>query len=357
MENESQSQMNSTSTTEFSQMQAPLNLAVGEDSDFHLYKEECFTIRYNEFSNQIAAGYSSGKISIEDLKSKTSKKYEKSDYPITCLRWKPNARTTLLLTTAGGFIIQVHTPTGKTLQSIEEEGNPLMCCDYSIDGFNFATGGNDKVVRLYDDLTKTMISKLESKKITLPQHSNRIFSVKFSPDDPNLLFSGGWDNSILLYDIRAKEVQNFLYGPHICGDSMDLKEDLLLTASCEKDNQIQIFDIRMLKQKAVFQMTIDGSNNNTLSNVSYLYSCRFNPVKSNFCVTGSNKNCLRIYDYKNLDNSVIPSERLKNIFEIIELKNPCYCCDYHLKGNEIVYGCGESKIYFQNLDYLNYDNK
>ena len=53
-----------------------------------------------------------------------------------------------------------------------------MCVDYSTDGIYFATGGNDKFVGLYDDNTKTLISKLVSHRIDLPEHSNRIFLSK-----------------------------------------------------------------------------------------------------------------------------------------------------------------------------------
>ena len=130
---------------------------------------------------------------------------------------------------------------------------------------------------------------------------------------------------------------------------MDIKNDLLLTVSWEKENQIQMFDLRNNKKIAVFQMVINENERSTLENVSYLYSCRFNPVNNTFCVTGSNKNYLRIYDYTNLNNSVIPNERIKGILDLNNLQKPCYCCDYNIKGNKLVYGCASSKINFIDL--------
>ena len=50
----------------------------------------------------------------------------------------------------------------------------------------------------------------------------------------NILISGRWDNTLLFYDIRSKEVNNYLYGAHICGDGMDIKDNYLLTVSWEK---------------------------------------------------------------------------------------------------------------------------
>ena len=333
-----------------------LESAIAQDSTFDFDKEECFTLRYDETCQNIAAGYSTGYLGIYNLeKPELSNDYKKaynlSTFPITCLRWKPYNKTTLILVTAEGYILQVHSKSGKILQQIQEENNPLMCVDYSTDGMLFATGGNDKYVRLYDDNTKTLIKKLERHRYDLPEHSNRIFAVKFSKKDPNLLLSGGWDNTILLYDIRAREVQNYLYGPHICGDGMDLKDDLLLTVSWEKEDQIQLFDLRVNKKIGVFQMTIEENpeNKSKLDNVSYLYSCRFNPVNKTFCVTGSNKNYLRIYDYSNLNSDNITEERIKRILDLNNLQHPCYCCDYNIKGNKLAYGCAKSKIDFLDL--------
>ena len=67
----------------------------------------------------------------------------------------------------------------------------------------FATAGKDKIVRIYDEATKTMVSKLSSGwgsisggRCERGGHSNRVFSLKFKPDDPNLLISGGWDDTV-----------------------------------------------------------------------------------------------------------------------------------------------------------------
>ena len=322
--------------------------------NFNFDKEECFTLRYDENSKNLAAGYSTGFIGIYNFEKKETdpdykKTYNISTFPITCLRWKPFNRTTLITVNAEGFIIQLHSKSGKILQKIEEEKNPLMCVDYSYDGQLFATGGNDKVVRLYDDNTKTLIKKLERHRYDLPEHYNRIFSVKFSKKDPNLLLSAGWDNTILLYDLRAKEIQNYLYGPHVCGDGLDLKDDLLLTVSWEKEDQIQLFDLRINKRIGVFQMMLEENNKNSLDNVSYLYSCRFNPVNTTFCVTGSNRNYLRIYDYSNLKSNDLTESKIKGILDLNDLKEPCYCCDYNLKGNKLAYGCAKSNVDFLDL--------
>jgi len=55
-----------------------------------------------------------------------------------------------------------------------------------------------------------------------PGHSNRIFCVKYHPKDSNMLVSGGWDNTVMLYDVRSGGPVQWAYGPHICGgDAID----------------------------------------------------------------------------------------------------------------------------------------
>ena len=341
--------------------------------------EECFTIRFDETNKKIACGFSSGRLGIfklnkignkNNINNKEIEEYkeeetipkkntinpssftELSDFPITCLRWKPHNKTILLTVTANGLIHEIHSTSLKILQKLEDKGNSLTCVDYSIDGNLFATGGNEKVVKLYDDTTKTIISKLESYKYNTSGHSNNIYAIKFNPYNENMLFSGGWDNTIMFYDIRAKEVQNYLYGPHICGDGIDIKDNLLLTVSWDKKDQIQIWDLRNMKKdnNIVFQcnIPIEKKERNIVDDVSYLYSCRFNQKNSTFCVTGSKKNSMRIYDYNNFSKN-------KNIDIICKgdrLDNPCYCCDYTSDGKILAYGCADSMVRLVNINNI-----
>ena len=60
-------------------------------------------------------------------------------------------------------------------------------------------------------------------------------------------------------------------------------------------------------------MKIEDDKKNSLDNISYLYSCRFNPANTTFCVTGSNRNYLRIYDYSNLNLNNLTENKIKGI--------------------------------------------
>ena len=55
--------------------------------------------------------------------------------------------------------------------------------------------------------------------------------MKYNPDDPNMIVTGGWDYRIVIWDIREKMPVKSIYSPYICGDSIDICDDIILTAS------------------------------------------------------------------------------------------------------------------------------
>ena len=62
------------------------------------------------------------------------------------------------------------------------------------------------------------------------------------------MISGGWDSVIHVWDIRqCKSVKSF-YGPHLAGDSLDYKNNTILTGSYAVKDQIQTWDLRNFQQ-------------------------------------------------------------------------------------------------------------
>ena len=65
-----------------------------------------------------------------------------------------------------------------------------------------------------------------------------------------MIVSGGWDNTVQIYDIRQKGPVACFYGPHICGDGIDFHKNsyTLLTGSYRMDNAIELWDLRVNKK-------------------------------------------------------------------------------------------------------------
>lgn len=85
-------------------------------------------------------------------------------------------------------------------------------------------------------------------------HSNRIFALKFSSEDDNVLLSAGWDNTVLvtlqpgapalttpqIWDMRADTPVRSIFGPHVCGDAIDMSGNVVLTGSYRPEKQLQV---------------------------------------------------------------------------------------------------------------------
>jgi WD40 repeat protein len=66
--------------------------------------------------------------------------------------------------------------------------------------------------------------------------------VKFHPLDPNVLISGGWDNTIQIWDTRLQHSVRSIYGPHICGDSLDFTDngEKIMSGAFSKEEQVKV---------------------------------------------------------------------------------------------------------------------
>ena len=151
--------------------------------------------------------------------------------PTTALRFRPVTPTTrtknvFIAANAAGAVQHWHMTSGKCLHSLEDEGNQVYSLDYNEEGSQFVTAGKDTSVRVYDEATKTplvcMKGGMTFSVLATPGHSNRIFSCKFVPGEENLIISGGWDNTVQVWDVRAGHAVRSFYGPHICGDALDM---------------------------------------------------------------------------------------------------------------------------------------
>jgi COMPASS component SWD3 len=342
-------------------------------------ESEVFSCRYDPTDKYVAAGFGDGAIRIYNtLNGKCSftlcsaiDQWGKSgDMPVTSLRWRPanskmKTANVLVASTADGLLKHWHATSGKCLSVRRCEDNldqQLYTIDFNTDGSLLATAGKDKYVRLYDEQTKGLVLKMKEGGERFPGHSNRIFAVKFNQNDPNVIASGGWDNTVQIYDIRRRGPVASMYGPHICGEAIDFRSDgtTLLTGSYRGDDVLELWDLR--KYQKFRTIDWDGPKSEQLQQqenekkeedkeneppaeeelpiankaAPFIYTCMFNNTTNMVMAGGAGSNQVRLFDY---DTGSI-------VCMISDLPKAVICMSKANTSNEFVFGSVDSKIRF-----------
>jgi len=265
---------------------------------------EVFSVAYNDDTTLVAAGCGDGAVRVYNTGGKLSATLTlpDSDLPTTAVRFRPSSVTTtknvLLAGNANGVVSQWHVMSKTNIFSIVEEDNQVYAVEYQPGGAAFATAGRDCTIRLYDEATKTLVTSLASGRTSgSAGHSNRIYSMKFVASDPNVLVSGGWDNSVHVWDIRAGHSVGSFYGPHICGDALDVDPSgkTLITASWRPDSSLELWDLGSAQKirNVDWQLKVAGK-----SRPEMLYAARFSRDGSFIVAGGCGTKDARIIDAK-----------------------------------------------------------
>jgi WD40 repeat protein len=210
---------------------------------------EVFSVRWSPDDSHLAAGCSDGTVKLYSGKFSTiirtmNCRLKAETYPVTSVRWRPDkglakTKNVLAAITCDGAILHWHASSGKILHSLRIPDNQALCSDYNTEGTYFAVGCRDKSIKVFDEGTKEKIADLTGGDQQHLGHDNRIMSVKFI--DHNYILSGGWDNNILIWDMRNTQVIRSFYGPRVYGDSLDVKGDTILAGSYNIEEQVQLW--------------------------------------------------------------------------------------------------------------------
>ncbi|RNA38513.1 WD repeat-containing 5-like [Brachionus plicatilis] len=238
--------------------------------------------------------------------------------PVTSIRFfnRPNDLNQdhykiLVATYVSGFIKYWHYPTKSCIFTIFDKELMPLSIGFNSSFTRMTAGGYDCKIKVYDVDTKKQINCLESgdNGTTISGHSSRVYCVKYHPVENNQIFSGGWDDTVQIWDDRISHSQNYIYGPHICGDAIDIDSNYnhLLTGSWRKNSTLQIWDLRNFSLiRDVFQ------NKSSMM----IYGCQWLST-SYIYVGGNDKNSAQIYD----------RGTLKSIGGLSELLHGVACID------------------------------
>ncbi|OMJ83341.1 hypothetical protein SteCoe_15740 [Stentor coeruleus] len=289
---------------------------------------EIMSVRWNQDDSMIAIGCSDGYIKVySDVGLVRALHCQKSgeSMPVTSIRWKPptgKTKNVLLATTCDGGIFQFHASTGRLMFSEVLENNQTLSCEYKPDASAFAVGCKDTAVRIYDEQSKVVITQLGPSLGYGPGHNSRVYALKWV--DENMLVSGGWDNKIVIWDMRTNDIAREFFGPHICGDSLDVSGNTLLTGSYHSINQIQLWDIA--EGKNIYSQTLRSSDNECL-----VYTAQFSKVDKMFAVGGSGSDEAYFYNFE----PVTPLAVMAN------MTKPVYSIDFCNLTSRAAVGCGD----------------
>ena len=308
-------------------------------------------IRFDPGDKYIAAGCDDGSIRIFNVltgklvyilnQRQTAPSGEEEKMPTTCVRWRPAGTSTrtknvLISVHADGSVQHWHTTSGKCIHKLHSPYNQLYCVDFNESGTKFATAGRDLIVRVYDETTKQVAVEFEPGGSGSPGHSNRIFAVKFYKDDPNIVISGGWDNTIQIWDMREGCAVRAIFGPHICGDALDIRNGEILTGSWRETEQLQNFT---LSTGECFS-TIDWDGGVGLKrspDPCKIYSAQYSKHDNGGMILagGSKSNEARFFDSLNFN---------KPFAAIMDLPKPVFSVDFSYSGSMAALGCSDGII-------------
>jgi len=171
-------------------------------------------------------------------------------------------------------------------------------------------------------------------------HSNRIFSVKFT-DDQNVIVSGGWDNTVFIWDIREAKSVGFIYGPHICGDAIDIRGDVMLTGSYSNRDVLQTWSLS--NRKLINQIKWDPYSPGEFEH-GYLYAALFDksPKPKYIAAGGAGPNELHMFR----------NEKGFQLLAKITFPKTVTAIDFASDKNLFAVACGDGNTYSYMFDDL-----
>lgn len=330
-----------------------LGLAFPGDGNRHEYVDgniklvnilECnngvMCVRFSPDGNFVAVGQADGLIKIfspdtgQCLYSLCDDDVAMCHLPVTSIRFrpwgeddKPDHKNIILAAYASGAIKLWHFTSGRCLHTSTEQRSAL-CAVYNPTGSRFLTCGSDPQINLYDVDSGSRIRIMEpsDSRDVMNGHRTRVFALQYHPRDPHLFVSGGWDDTVQFWDERQKHAIRKLYGPHICGDALDIDpvHNHLLTGSWRKDNVLQIWDFNTGEK--IKDVPTDASHN------SQLYCAQW-VGKDHILCGGSEHHMARVIDRGTLNT----------VGQLVDLPSGVYCCDNDRQGAKprVVAGAGK----------------
>lgn len=239
---------------------------------------------------------------VNILSSRTGKlaytvQVDKENSVVTCSRFNPSNPDQLLSVTSAGKWGIYNYKSGMKQENMNKSESNLYTCDFSKKGDKYAIAGKDAIISIFDSRTGKKISDYTHDS---PQeghgHSLPIYSLIYSKLE-NIIFSGSADATVLMWDTRNGEPIRTFGGPMISGDTIDYRNDVLLTGAWRQERPIELWDTR---SGEMFNYCEWGSNDTV-----NLYTCKFCMRTGEIIAGGADFSSIKVFD-----KSLKPIQRL-----------------------------------------------
>lgn len=163
-----------------------------------------------------------------------------------------------------------------------------------------------------------------------PGHGNRVFSVKFLPSELNLLLSGGWDGNVHIWDLRVRKSIASIFGPNISGDTLDYRDQEILTGSHRNKDYLEIWDLGTRKRIESVSWEEDGEREG-----AYVYACQFGERGKYILAACSGINEVKLFDVA----------KKKVVYRGFGFEKGCYSVDWGHQSLGFAGGDGNAYVY------------
>ena len=150
------------------------------------------------------------------------------------------------------------------------------------------------------------------------------------------MLSGGWDNNVHLWDIRDKKSIGFIFGPNISGDTLDYKDNEILTGSHRNIDYLEKWDLGT--RKRIDNISWDDQY---YREGAYVYAAQFDKKFGNNVLAA----CSGINEVKMFDGN----QGNKEVFKAYAFEKGCYTVDFGNKQGLFAFAGGDGNIVVYNI--------
>jgi len=156
-----------------------------------------------------------------------------------------------------------------------------------------------------------------------------------------MLYSGGWDQQVKFWDVRANQMTHSIGGVQICGDSVDISKDMnhVITGGGTKGEGVQLWDFRDLTKPL---KTFNWNMSSGMQKVNPLVNCvKFVPGQNLVLAGVNDTKAAKCFNYA--------TGEVVEWFNKVE--NTCFTLDVSEDGGLCCFGDGSGHVTFESINY------